>query len=352
MRIAFILSRVSNLGPFIVARDIINNIHASVDVIDIFYLKESEEKLKFQASCTKISFLQTIEFSKYDIVHSHGFVADAYVHFHQRKVSGKHITTLHQGIAPDYALKYNPLVGLLFEKIWCHFVKDCSSVVTLTKELATYYNERLKKCEVSFIYNGIEIPPQQEDVPESEKTQILQIKKTHKVIGVSARLIFRKGIDQIIKALSHSKEFALIILGDGEKREELELLAKKMEVNDRCLFLGYKKNAISYFKYFDVYAMTSRSEGFGLCVIEAASQKVPIVCSDLSVYREIFDDEVIRFELENIQSLVQAFDKAIKNKSILSEKVYKKYEKHFTAEIMGSNYLNVYKKISKASISQ
>ncbi len=41
MKIAFVLSTCAKSGPFIVARDIINSIYDKVDVIDIYYVRES-----------------------------------------------------------------------------------------------------------------------------------------------------------------------------------------------------------------------------------------------------------------------------------------------------------------------
>lgn len=67
MEIAFILSSCENSGPFIVARDIVNNIVDRANVT-IYYLKESAVKLDFKAPCKKIDLLSKTDFSKYDIV--------------------------------------------------------------------------------------------------------------------------------------------------------------------------------------------------------------------------------------------------------------------------------------------
>lgn len=343
MRVAVIISRCSNLGPFIVAKDIVNNLYNKIEAIDVFYIRESNEKIEFITGCTKISFFQRLDFSNYDVVHSHGFVADAYVYFNRRQTTCKYITTIHQRIAPDYAMKYNSIVGYLFEKIWCSFIRDSTTIVALTKEMAGYYEKRLKRQDIQFIYNGISECKSENVIPYEEFEKIMELKKRYKVIGVSARLIPLKGIDQVIKAIAHTNEFSLLVIGDGELKVELEALAKEVGVGDRCLFLGYKKRALDYFRFFDLYAMSSRSEGFGLCVIEAASQKVPIVCSDLPVYREIFDEEdVVRFELENIPSLVEALSGAIMQHAKLSGRVYVRYRNNFTATIMADKYLKVY----------
>lgn len=344
MRIAFVLSRCSNLGPFIVARDLVNNLYRSVDRIDVFYIKEGHEKLCFGVPCKKIRFTERIDFSNYDIIHSHGFVADAYMFMHKRHVKSVHITTLHQRIAPDYAMKYNRLFGFLFEKIWLSAIDQNTFVVTLSGGMQKYYEKKMRQRRMVSIYNGIEVQAASHASPVEEEDQILQLKSKFHIIGITARLIFLKGVDQIIKSLALNKDFALIVIGDGEKEKELIQLSKELKVEERCLFLGYKKEVYPYLKYFDVYAMSSRSEGFGLGVMEAASQKVPVVCSDIPIYKEIFtDSEVIRFELENVPSLAKAFREAVQKKSELSEAIYLKFKSNFTANKMADNYLHLYK---------
>jgi len=346
MRIAFVLSRCSNLGPFIVARDLVNNLYKLVEQVDVFYIKESPEKLSFKTNCTKIRFTEAIDFSNYDIIHSHGFVADAYMFAHRKRLKGVHITTLHQRIEPDYAMKYNFLFGYLFEKIWLSLISKKTFIVTLSKVMERYYEKKVRSNEMTSIYNGIEIPDCSCKISREEEDQILKLKSNYHIIGVTARLIFLKGIDQVIKSLLVNKDFALVIIGNGEKEKELMQLSKELEVDDRCLFLGYKKCVLPYLKLFDVYAMSSRSEGFGLSVMEAASQKVPVVCSNLPVFEEIFtNNEVVSFELENIDSLATAFREAVCERPKFSEALYSKFNANFTADKMANNYLQLYQRL-------
>ncbi|HUC79798.1 MAG TPA: glycosyltransferase family 4 protein [Flavisolibacter sp.] len=345
MKVAFILSRCSYLGPFIVARDIAYHLYNTVEKLDIYYLRESDNSLDFAVTPQKLNFFEKKDWADYDIVHSHGFVADAYVSYHRKRFSGKQLTTMHQRIAPDYAMKYNRLFGLLFEKLWCRFIKDNHAIVMLTNELCRHYHKKLPAAKLSFIYNGITVPEQQEDILKEDLQQIEELKRTHTLIGISARLIYLKGIDQVIHFLKTNPDFALLVLGDGEERQNLEALAETLGVKTRCLFPGHRKNALRYFRYFDLYVMCSRSEGFGLCVIEAASQKIPVVCSDLPVYRELFDDEVVRFELEDIPSLSKAVHKAVTEKQVLSEKIFRRYKQCYTSDRMAANYLATYKKL-------
>ncbi|QEM10532.1 glycosyltransferase [Mucilaginibacter rubeus] len=342
MRIAFILSTCEPSGPFIVAKDIINNIVGEHDVT-IYYLKESVAKLDFKAPIHKVDLFTKTDFSSYDVVHSHGFLGDFYSFFN-RKTIKKRIATLHQEIRPVYSFRYNQFIGIATEKVWFQFIKKANCIVTLSKLMADTYKRALPKSAISFVHNGTS-PNPSALVFNEEVDALNKLKQQYKIIGVSSRLVYGKGIDQLIQALAIDEErkFGLLLIGDGDKRLELMDLAKKLNVNDRCLFLGYKPNAIDYFKYFDLYGMTSMSEGFGLCVIEAASQKIPVVCSDLPVFRELFDsDEVMTYQLGNINSLLATLVETDRNKEVLAKKIYSKYSKCYTAQIMAANYIKLY----------
>lgn len=342
MKIAFILSTCEPSGPFIVARDIINNIVDENDVT-IYYLKESSSKLDFRAPIHKVDLFTKTDFSQYQVVHSHGFLGDFYSFLNQKTIK-KRVTTLHQEIRPVYSFRYNLLIGTATEKVWFKFIKNSDCIVTLSRLMGDTYKQLLKKSNINFVHNGTS--PKPLPLPFNEEVDaIINLKQQYKIIGVSSRLVYGKGIDQLIQALAidHEKQFALLLIGDGDKRLELEDLAKKLNVNERCLFLGYKPNAIDYFKYFDVYGMSSMSEGFGLCVIESASQKIPVVCSDLPVFRELFKrEEVLTYELGNISSLLNALIETDRNKKVFTEKIHHRYLKCYTAQIMAANYMKIY----------
>lgn len=348
MKIAVVLSRCSPLGPFIVARDIVNQLHENGVQIDVYYLRNSDEKLVFKTKVRKINFRKSIPFHSYDIVHSHGFVADAYMYFHKASIKTAQVTTIHQRIAPDYSMKYNRMFGQLFETIWCQCFTKRTTIITLTKYLKKYYSSRIDAHSIQYIYNGIELPEQIENLTEEELNLFKEVKKDYKIIGIVSRLAYLKGIDQAIKCLTKNNNLALVVIGDGEKKEELESLANSLGVRNRCYFLGYKTTPIRFMRQFDVFLMPSRSEGFGLSTIEAASQRIPIVCSDLPVYSEIFNPEdVSRFELENIDSLNQAIQKALATSTELVANAYLRYREKFTASIMAQQYLSLYSELIK-----
>jgi glycosyltransferase involved in cell wall biosynthesis len=90
--------------------------------------------------------------------------------------------------------------------------------------------------------------------------------------------------------------------------------------------------------------MPSRSEGFGLTLIEAVQQKVPVICSDIVVFKEILnDDEVTFFKLEDRTSLTEALKSASESGKKKAEKAYLRYINNYSASIMAKNYYELYK---------
>ena len=106
----------------------------------------------------------------------------------------------------------------------------------------------------------------------------------------------RKGYAQLIDALKKLPRYALILVGDGPHLSELQQQARQNGVDGRCLWLGNRKRGgRAYGKYFDVYALCSHTEGYPLAFIEAAAAKLPVVCSDIPVFKTSFRKSVPAF---------------------------------------------------------
>lgn len=351
MKVAFILSSKQKVGIFMMVQNLVNQLVTMTDTIDIYYLKNVDCELSFKARSIKIGFFDKVNFEQYDIVHSHGFFADFYASLNRKYIKGKFVSTLHQCVEPDYSMLYGKPVGFLLEKMWCYLLRKSDSIITLTNDMVLYYKGKIHNSDkLNYIHNGIELPLINNLCDSVEKEHLLRLKQQYKIIGISASLIYRKGIDQVINCLSlpENADKALIILGQGNEKASLIELSRKLQVENRCFFLGFKEHPLDFFFLFDIYVMSSRSEGFGLCVLEAASQRIPIVCSNLPVYHEIFSaDEVEYFDIDNISSLSLSINNILKEKSRFSHKIFEAYYNQFTAKKMAENYLSCYKKLLK-----
>ncbi|MFD2998832.1 glycosyltransferase family 4 protein [Pontibacter toksunensis] len=345
MKIAYFLPSLANKGPVIVVRDIVSHLKNLAE-IDVYYFDPIEEVI-MGCSTRRISMFESIDFEKYDILHSHMLRPDAYLYLHQRKIKGKRISTLHNYVEADLRNSYNGIISFTFTKLWKLLLSKHDLLVALSAHMKDYYLNLYGNKKVSHIYNGRNVnKAESASISKEDVEVIMNFKGNSLLLGAAAELTDRKGIDQSLYLLAQNPELKLLIVGDGPRKKFLTDLSIKLQVHDRCLFLGYRHNGFRYYRFFDIYAMTSRSEGFPLALIEAAAFGLPTLSSDLPVFKETFTDKEVSFYLlENIDSMQQAFEKLVKNRKEYSTNICSKYFRCYTAQTMALNYLETYKKL-------
>lgn len=92
------------------------------------------------------------------------------------------------------------------------------------------------------------------------------------------------------RLVEHRPDVTLVLVGDGPKRESLERTARDLDVADDVLFTGYlsrREDVYALLKQADVFAISSRYEGFCNAVVEAMGCGLPPVVSDIDVLREV-----------------------------------------------------------------
>jgi len=345
MRIAFILPSLANRGPIIVIRDIVNSLVDKVSLVNVYYFDDIIE-LDFQAETRRINFLEKFDFTMYEIIHSHGIRPDAYVRLNRKRIPGKCVSTMHNYIKEDLSDKYNWVIASVFSRIWCRLLSKHDKIVALSRDMMEYYSSLLTNSKLTYIYNGRGEIHEVKSINEGDDKRISCFRKGLCIIGAACLLFKHKGLEHVIEYLESNTEYGFLVIGDGPEKKNLLYLAKKLNVSERCLFLGYRQNATRYFQYFDIYAIPSRSEGFPLALIEAASFKKPVICSDIKVFREIFgDDEVAFFHLDDNESFSLSMESLRKNMDTFSKNIYKKYRKAYTVKIMAKNYLKLYESL-------
>ena len=350
MNIAFIVPSIIRSGPIKVVAQLISQLH-TMHHIELFYLhsRDDRELMNFDIKPQKIGFIQKIDFDRFDIIHSHTILADAYIFWHKSSIKkAKTVTTLHNYAFEDLPLSYGKLKGNIMAFVWNVMCFRHDMVVALSKDAQQYYKKRWLNKQVEFAYNGIDtigtlcIPSSQED----------DIKKIG-TIASAGGISYRKGIDQTIKALEKlPKEYRLYIAGK-ETNESINLkhLIEELNLQDRVVFLGYVSDMDSFINDMDIFVVSSRSEGFPLSLQEVVRYQKSVVCSDISIFKEIFNDqEVVFFQLEDIDSLQKAIVKAYKNRISLSKNAYEKFINNYTSQQMAKKYMQLYKKLLQGTI--
>lgn len=98
------------------------------------------------------------------------------------------------------------------------------------------------------------------------------------------RLVEHKNVELLLKALKlivkEVPSFRIGIIGDGPKRAELEVLARRLRIDTKVDFLGLLsrfEDVVSILKASRVFAFPSLREGFGIAVLEANAAGLPAV---------------------------------------------------------------------------
>lgn len=345
MNIAYIVPGLKNKGPVLVVRELVNQMIANGNTCSVFYFDENPE-IVFPCPTLKISFFQKIDFDNFEVIHTHGIRPDAYVFCHKAvKSKTKFVSTLHNYVLRDLSFQYNRLIAYVCGNLWMMLLlKRHDVIVTLSKDAMHYYTKWFSYNRLTYVYNTRTIETSVK-LNHDEESQLVNFKNDFQLIGVNALLTYRKGIDLLIQALVRLPNYKLFIVGDGKAKGELLHIAETFGVADRVFFAGYRNNAYRYLIYYDVFAIPSRSEGFPLSLLEASIVGLPVVCSNIVVFKELFtDEEVAFFELEDIESLAKAILRATNNNKI-SKSLNIKYMKEYCPEIFYKNYMRVYQSL-------
>ena len=114
------------------------------------------------------------------------------------------------------------------------------------------------------------------------------------LIGIAGRLVPIKATDVFlraavsIRALVPNAQF--LIIGDGERRHELEALTDQLGLHDCVRFLGWRRDMLRVYADLDVVALTSLNEGSPVVLIEALASARPVVSTAVGGVPEVVVD--------------------------------------------------------------
>jgi glycosyltransferase involved in cell wall biosynthesis len=116
------------------------------------------------------------------------------------------------------------------------------------------------------------------------------------VIGFVGRLVEQKSIDTLIRGFAAFVrqtlvDAKLVIVGKGALHDELHRCAEEEGVAERIVWVRFRSDIPLVMKAFDVFAMTSIFEGFGLVLVEAMAAGRPVLASRVSAIPEVVLDE-------------------------------------------------------------
>jgi glycosyltransferase involved in cell wall biosynthesis len=210
-------------------------------------------------------------------------------------------------------------------------------------------NRENKEKETGYlVYNGLDYD-NLELLSKAEAREDLGINNNDFIIGSIGRLAYQKNYEFLIKVfpeiLKIKPEARLIIIGEGEKRQELEDMIKELSTKDetiakKIILKGNIENAYRYLKAFDMFVLPSRYEGLSITLLETLKAEIPILASRVGGNAETLAQAEL-FKLNNEKDFIYMFKSLLDNKESVIEKNLENCEK-FALRNTVSGYLDLY----------
>jgi glycosyltransferase involved in cell wall biosynthesis len=208
-----------------------------------------------------------------DVVHSHGYRPDVLDAGVARHLGTPVVTTVHGFTGGGWRNRW-------YEWLQCRALRRFDAVVAVSQPLV----ERLARAGVP--RSRIHAVPNAwcehaRPLGREAARQALGLPQDGFVVGWVGRLSAEKGPDVLLDALPHVGELPLVVsvVGNGVERVALETRARALGLNGRVRWHGAAPDAGRLFAAFDVFVLSSRTEGTPIVLFEAMAAGVPVIAT-------------------------------------------------------------------------
>ena len=194
-----------------------------------------------------------------------------------------------------FSLWYNWMMPRIAEKAKHVFTVS----ETIKSELIRYY--QLPEAKISVTYNGL----------AQNMLEYGGRKPKEKIILSVGTFNLRKNHHRLLQAFLASdlkEQFRLVMVGDRNKIFKETLISPTLLEHERIIFKQHIDDAelMDLYETAEIVVSLSSYEGFGIPLLEGLYFGCKIVCSDIPVYRELFEGYAAFCDPTNTQSIITA----------------------------------------------
>lgn len=302
-------------------------------------LNDIENKSLANIILNAIKILEIVKREKIEIIHSHHRMTTLLAKIVSKFIKVKVIHTQHLCIEDKFKLTRLALRNI--------------SIITVSEAAKRILTEKSKLDEkkIFTIYNTIETECENKVVD----SMLLDLKqKGYFLVAQVSRVVDYKGVYDFIeiaeKICCENENMKFILLGDGPELDNLKTIVKDRKLEETIYLLGAKDNVIEHLKYIDILLLCSYIEGLPLAPLEAFSQGIPVIATNIDGTNEEIEDGVNGYLIKkkDIESFQYAINKLYRNKCLLN-KLKKNslliYKSKFNNESYKNKHLQLYSKL-------
>lgn len=207
------------------------------------------------------------------------------------------------------------------------------------------------KEKIAVAPNGIDIARFRDCTAGADTRREFGVPPSAPLVGAVGRLAEIKRHDLLIRAFACVRrrlpEARLLLVGDGPERTPLEQLAAQLLPADCVRFAGRQAAPERFLKAMDVMALTSRSEGMPLAVLEAWAAGTPVVATRVGGISELVADGATGLLVEsgNVDHLAGAIERLLADRPLaarISAAAARQAYERYSLEQMAANYQRHY----------
>jgi glycosyltransferase involved in cell wall biosynthesis len=216
----------------------------------------------------------------------------------------------------------------------------CDHVIGVSHRVLSSF----RKISYSVVYNGIKIGGN--TVSADGCRQKLGIAPHAFVVCAVGRLEAVKNFALLFETIA-SLEVVLLLVGEGSMKKQLQIKAKKMNIEKKVVFVGQRNDVDALLLCADVCVISSDREGFSYVMAEALLLERPVISTDVGDMRKILPPEAVVPVGDKIR-LAEAIANVKKNYPDIKQEYQKSFDfakENFTIDGMVHGIESVYKKV-------
>ena len=244
-----------------------------------------------------------------DVVHTHGYHVDVVDAGAARRAGVPTVTTVHGFTGGDFK-------NWIYERLQRRAFRRFDAVVAVSRPLARDLERTgVPSARLHIVPNAW---PAHDPPPfgRNQAREQLEVPEGRFHVGWVGRLTREKGLDVLLAALRLLEDVPLVVsvVGDGRQRSHLQGEAARLGVGDRVRWLGTVAEAGRLFAAFDVFALSSRTEGTPIVLFEAMAAEAPIVATAVGGVPDVVTPrEALLVAAEDPAGLAQAIRSVFTN---------------------------------------
>jgi len=179
------------------------------------------------------------------------------------------------------------------------------AVIPVSRPLEDYLHDRLgiPARRLRLIENGVDTEAFSPGPQSAGMRKRFNVPPDAQVIGSVGRLEPVKGYERLLSVFAalrrcggqRADRWRLVLCGEGSERANLEALADQLGIRGSVTFPGWVDATAEVYRCFDIFAVTSRSEGLSISLLEAMACGVAPVVDDVGANREVLGAELAQY---------------------------------------------------------